>query len=127
MLFEVESAKSLEQIEADIHRAAQNHKFGVLTIHDLQKKMLEKGLDMQRQVRIYEVCNPRQAKEVLDVNPQISTALPCRISVYSSEKGYTLSTIRPTAMMKAFAEEGIDRVAQEVEDALIAIMKEAAE
>jgi uncharacterized protein (DUF302 family) len=126
MLFEVESAKSLEQIEADIRESAQNHKFGVLAVHDLQEKMQEKGLEMKRQVRIYEVCNPKQAKEVLDVNPQISTALPCRISVYSTDKGYTLSTIRPTAMMKAFAEEGVDQVAREVEDTIVAIMRESA-
>ncbi|MBI1358330.1 MAG: DUF302 domain-containing protein [Acidobacteria bacterium] len=126
MLFELETAKPLETIEKDLHEAAARHKFGVLAVHDLQQKMLDKGIEMERQVRIYEVCNPRQAKEVLDANPQISTALPCRISVYSDGPVYKLCTMRPTEMMKAFGEETVASVAQSVEEALIAIMREAA-
>jgi len=126
MLFEVESQKSLEQIEKDLNEASSRHKFGVLTVHDLQQKMREKGVEMNREVRIFEVCNPGQAKQVLDVNPQVSTALPCRISVYATDNGYKIAMMRPTEMMKAFGEEGIEDVAQDVEKTMIAIMKEAA-
>jgi len=126
MLFEVESKKTLEQLEKDLTEAVQRHQFGVLGVHDLQAKLREKGLEMERQVRVYEVCNPKQAKAVLEVNPQVSTALPCRISIYSSGDGYTLSTMRPREMMKAFGEAGMDQVAGEVEDTLVAIMREAA-
>jgi len=37
---------------------------------------------------VYEVCNPDIAKKVLETKGAISTALPCRISVYS-EGGVT--------------------------------------
>ena len=88
--------------------------------------MHEKGIAMEREVRIFEVCNPKQAKEVIEANPQISTALPCRIAVYSDGGGYKLCTMRPTEMMKVFGDAKIHGVAQEVEDAMIAIMREAA-
>lgn len=126
MLYELESSKSLDQIGKDLEDAASRHKFGVLTVHDLQKKMQEKGIEMDREVRIFEVCNPKQAKEVIEANPKVSTALPCRISVYREGEGYTLSTLRPTDTMKAFEDASIDDVAQQVEDAMIAIMTEAA-
>lgn len=126
MVFEVKSTKSLDQIGRDLEDAASRHKFGVLTVHDLQEKMQEKGIEMDREVRIFEVCNPKQAKEVIEANPKVSTALPCRISVYREGEGYTLSTLRPTDTMKAFDDASIDNVAQQVEDAMIAIMKEAA-
>ena len=126
MLFEVESSKSLERIEQDLEEAAKRHKFGVLTVHDLQQKMREKGIEMDRTVRIFEVCNPQQAKKVIDADPQVSTALPCRISVYSEGDGYKLATIRPTEMMKAFG-DGMDDVAREVEETMVAIMREAAD
>ncbi|MBI1355752.1 MAG: DUF302 domain-containing protein [Acidobacteria bacterium] len=126
MVFEVKSTKSLDQIGRDIADAASRHKFGVLTVHDLQKKMQEKGIQMDREVRIFEVCNPKQAKEVIEANPTVSTALPCRISVYREGEGYTLSTLRPTDTMKAFDDASIDDVAKQVEVAMIAIMKEAA-
>ena len=73
------------------------HKFGVLGVHDLKAKMAEKGVEFARECRIYEVCNPQQARRVLERNMEISTALPCRVSVYE-EGGITkLATIKPTA------------------------------
>lgn len=126
MFFELNSQKSLEQIGKDLETAAARHKFGLLTVYDLREKMREKGIEMDREVQIFEVCNPKQAKDALDANPNISTVLPCRVSVYSEGDGYKLVTIRPTEMMKMFGEGEIERVAQEVENIMIAIMTEAA-
>ena len=125
MLYEVSSRKSLDEIEKALYDAAARHKFGVLTVHDLQATMRKKGVEMDREVRIYEVCNPHQAKKVIEANPSISTALPCRISVFASGDGYTISTMLPTAMMKAFDAPGIEAVAAEVEQAMKAMMDEA--
>ena len=49
-----------------------------------------------------------ETQVTLDANGAISTALPCRISVYGSVKEYTLATMRPTEMMKAFANPAIE-------------------
>ncbi len=126
MLYEVRSNKTWEAIEKALHDAATSRKFGVLTVHDLQATMRKKGVEMDREVRIYEVCNPGQAKKVLEANPSISTALPCRISVFSNGDGYTISTMLPTEMMKAFDTPGIEVVAAEVEQAIKSMMDEAA-
>jgi uncharacterized protein (DUF302 family) len=126
VVFEVQSTKDLAAIDSALHEAAARHKFGVLTVHDLQETMRKKGVDFGRECRIYEVCNPHQAKAVLEANPSISTALPCRISVYSSDGGYTLATIRPTALMQSFDAPDVAAVAREVEDVLTAMMNEAA-
>lgn len=126
MLFELETAKTPAEIDAALRAAAANHKFGVLTVHDLQQTMKNKGVDFEKEVWVYEVCNPFQAKAALTANTAISTALPCRISVYRHGAGYRLSTILPTEMMKAFPGEGLSKVASEVEATLIAMMKETA-
>jgi uncharacterized protein (DUF302 family) len=126
MLFEIESNKSLEQIDADLRAAAARHSFGVLTVHDLQQTMRNKGVEFGRRVFIYEVCNPHKAKAVLETNGAVSTALPCRISVYEKETGFRIATLLPTEMMRAFGEPSLEPVAQEVEATMIAIMREAA-
>ncbi len=126
MLYEVNSRKSLDDIETALEEAAGRHKFGVLTVHDLQATMRKKGVEMDREVRIYEICNPHQAKKVLEANPSISTALPCRVAVFADGDGYKLSTMLPTQMMKAFDTPGIESVAAEVEQAIKAMMDEAA-
>ncbi len=116
----------MDDIERGLEEAAARHKFGVIAVHDLQKTLEKKGVELAMECRIYEVCNPQQAKKVLDANGAISTALPCRISVYGSPKGYTLATLRPTEMMKGFANPEIEPVAREVEKAIIQMMQEAA-
>jgi uncharacterized protein (DUF302 family) len=79
-----------------------------------------------RECRIFEVCNPHQAKKVLEANLEISTALPCRISVYEEGEVTKLATIKPTAMIELYATPGLQDVAKEVEATLEAIMAEAA-
>ncbi len=126
MLFEVPSAKPIEEIEKGLQEAAARHKFGILYTHDLKRKLAEKGVEFNREVRVYEVCNPHQAKRVLEKNGAFSTALPCRISVYSAGDGYRIATMLPTELMKPFNAPELEPVAREVEDAITAIMREAA-
>ncbi len=119
------STKSIDQTCEDLHAAVSNHEFGVLTVHDLAQTMANKGVEFEGQCRIFEVCNPHQAKKVLEANPEISTALPCRISVYTEHGEVKLSTISPSLMLGMFGAENIKSVADEVEETLTAIMDEA--
>ena len=126
MLHIVESRKPLDRVAKDLEEAVARHKFGVLGVHDLKAKLAEKGVVLSRECRIFEVCNPHQAKKVLDVNLEISTALPCRISVYEEGRVTKLATIKPTAMIDLYSSPGLKDVAREVEVTLEAIMAEAA-
>jgi uncharacterized protein (DUF302 family) len=126
MLYVIESSKPLDRVAEDLQAAVARHKFGVLGVHDLRAKLAEKGVPFARECRIFEVCNPHQAKRVLEANLEISTALPCRISVYE-EGGHTkLATIRPTALIALYASPDLRDVAEEVERTLMAIMADAA-
>jgi uncharacterized protein (DUF302 family) len=126
MLHIVETKKSLANVVRDLEQAVARHKFGVLGVHDLKAKMAEKGVPFTRECRIFEVCNPHQAKTVLEANLEISTALPCRISVYEEGERTKLATIKPTAMIALYATPGLQGVAKDVEATLEAIMAEAA-
>lgn len=126
MLHLVKSSKSLEQVARDLEAAVVRHKFGVLGVHDLRAKMAEKGVPFARECRIVEVCNPHQARKVLEANLEISTALPCRISVYQEGDRTVLATIKPTAMIDLYPNPELRAVAEEVEATLVRIMDEAA-
>jgi len=126
MVFEVPSAKPIEEIEEGLREAAARHKFGILYTIDLKQKLAEKGVDFAGEARVYEVCNPQQAKRVLEKNGAFSTALPCRISVYSAGDGYRIATMLPTELVKSFNAPELEPAAREVEDAITAMMREAA-
>jgi uncharacterized protein (DUF302 family) len=72
------------------------------------------------------VCQPQQAKKVLEENMSLSTALPCRISIYEEDGKTILATLKPTTLLAMFNVPQLKGVAQEVEDTIVKIMKEAA-
>ena len=126
MIYQVKAKKSLSEVARDLEAATVRHKFGIMSTHDLKSKMKEKGVEFDRDCLIFEVCNPHQAKKVLEKNAEISTALPCRISVYREGDDTVLATLRPTVMLALFETAGLEPVAQEVEKTIMAIMQEAA-
>ncbi len=126
MLYQVKSARSLSDIERGLQESAARQQFGILAVHDLQETLKKKGVDLAMECRVYEVCNPHQAKKVLEADGAMSTALPCRISVYGAKGEYTLATMRPTELLKAFSLPGVEGVAKEVEAVIVRMMQDAA-
>jgi len=125
MLYVQEVMGNVDDIVGKIEQAAKDNDFGVLDIHDLKKKMAAKGVDFASECRIIEVCNPNMAKQVLEKNMVISTALPCRISVYQEDGIVKIATIKPTYMLDLFDSPALKSVAQSVEETIIKIISMA--
>lgn len=127
MLFVKQTSKSVEEVGQALEAAAARQSFGVLAVHDLNATMANKGVDFAATCRIYEVCNPHQAKQVLERNLQISTALPCRVSVYQQPGQSTeIATILPSVMLDLYKTEDLQSVAKDVEERMIKMIEEAA-
>ena len=118
------TALPLETVCTRLTEVATSHKFGVLGTHNLREKMESKGVPFARECRVIEVCNPGQAQVVLNQNIEISTALPCRISVYEENGRTILATIKPTMLLTMFNAPGAAATAKEVEDNMVRIMDE---
>ncbi len=125
MLFKMETPKQFELVCQDLGKAVVNNKFGVMAVHNLNETMKKKGVEFNRPCRIFEVCNPNQAKKVLERNMDLSSFLPCRVSVFMEGDKVILATLKPTAIVSMFKLPELRQTAQEVEDTLIQIMKEA--
>ena len=127
MLYSVDTDKPLAKLREDLPKACAARKFGVLSVIDLKEKMKEKGVEYAGECLIFEVCNPQKAKETLEANPEISAALPCRISAFKTKDGKTrLSTIRPNKLIDLFGTAELQQLAGDVEESLKAIMDETA-
>ena len=125
MLYVVESDKTVAEVAAAFPEAVARNEFGVLGVHDLKQKMKDKGVEFDRECLVFEACNPRKAKAVLEQNMDVSTALPCRVSVYSEAGKTKIAMIKPTALLAMFFAAGLSGVAQEVEDSLVKIITES--
>jgi uncharacterized protein (DUF302 family) len=120
-----ETVGPIERVVERLEKAATENQFGVLGVHNLKEKMAAKGVDFACECRVVEVCNPHKAKAVLEENMSISTALPCRISVYEEGDKVKVATIRPTMLLSLFDSPELQGIAREVEDTLIRIIKAA--
>ena len=127
MLYTRTATGSVEQVTKRLSTSATANKLGVLGEHDLKERMAAKGVQFGPECRIIEVCNPTQAKNVLEANMAISTALPCRISVYEEGGAVKVSTLKPTAVLSLFGNPELEEIAKEVEDAIIRIIDSACE
>lgn len=118
------TALPLEAACTRLVEVATRHKFGVQAVHNLREKMESKGVPFARECRVIEVCNPQHAQVVLNQQIEISTALPCRISVYEEGGRTILATMKPTMLLTMFNAPGAAATAQEVETVMVRIMDE---
>ena len=126
MLITLPTDKTVRDTASALQAAVDANHFGVMHIHDLKESMWKKGVEFAHECLIFEVCQPQQAKKVLDENMSISTALPCRISIYEEGGKTILATLKPTTLLAMFNTPHLADVAQEVETTLVKIMTEAA-
>ncbi|MCO6437624.1 MAG: DUF302 domain-containing protein [Phycisphaerae bacterium] len=128
MLYIRESARSVQDTVARLQQSVEEHRFGVLGQIDMKAKMADKGVPFEHECVILEVCNPQQAKQLLERDLAVSTSLPCRISVYRKAGSVTVATVKPTKLLEMYdAAEDLKPVAEDVERTLLAIINAACE
>ena len=127
MLLKLTTDKTVSEAATALQVAVQANHFGVMQVHNLTETMAKKGVEFAHECLIFEVCQPQQAKKLLDQNMSVSTALPCRISIYEEGGKTILATLKPTILLAMFNVPELEQVAQEVEQTIIKIMNEAAE
>jgi uncharacterized protein (DUF302 family) len=124
--FIVETPLDFEKASSSLEAAVTSHGFGLLGIHDLGQTLRSRGMAFKEQCRIYEVCNPRQADRVLNIQMRLNMALPCRISVYTEGNHTQIGMIRPEGMLLALSTDAeLKSIATEVECTMIEIIQTA--
>ena len=121
-----ETKGTVEAVGKRLEEAVRAHKFGVIAVIDLKGKMAEKGVAFDNACKIYEICNPMQAKRVLERDMRMATALPCRIAVYEEGGSVKIAAMLPTATLGLFSVPELAPVAQEVEREIKGMMDDAA-
>jgi uncharacterized protein (DUF302 family) len=117
--YEVKTNKTFEVAVEDLKKCLSENKFGVLWELDFKDKLQEKGLDFDKHFKILEVCNPEQAKRVLDKYIEAGYFLPCKVVVYEKEEGVFIGMMKPRELISLLQNEELISVAEEVEDILV--------
>ena len=126
-MFHIKSTpKSVETVVQDLEAAVENHRFGLLHVHNFRQIMRRNGVEFPHACRVLEVCNPHHAATVLGENILVNLALPCRIGVWEEDGHTMVGTMLPTQLMQVFGDSPIlAETAAQVETDILAIINEA--
>lgn len=123
MFYVVETNKSFEELAKDLEAEVPNHKFGVLHIHNLGETLRSKGIDFKEQSKVFEVCNPMYANQIIEQDMTLNTVLPCRISIYTENGTTKIAILKPSEMFKTMTENTtVLELAKEIDQVMIKIV-----
>lgn len=122
----VATGRSFDEAVEAVGAASQAKGFRVLHIHDVKATLEEKGFSRDP-LKIIEVCNAKYASQALQADVRIALMLPCPVAVYVEGGETKISTMRPRVLASFFPAAGIEKLAQEVDDAIVAIVNTASE
>ena len=93
MIYKITTDTPLEQVNKELAERSKENGFGVLGSYEFKKILQSKGFPIDKDITVYEVCNPSAAQEVLEAMPVMSVFLPCRLSVYEENSKTVIATI----------------------------------
>ncbi|SIS40268.1 DUF302 domain-containing protein [Salimicrobium flavidum] len=124
--YTVKTDKSLEQAVESLEASLQDAQFGVLWNFDVKETLHGKGLDFDTDYRILEVCNPKEAKNILEKDLLAGYFLPCKMVVYNDQGQTKIGMPKPTALMEMLDDKEIKNIAADIEERLKVCIDNAA-
>lgn len=127
MIYTRQTTKSVESATQALEAAVAANGFGLLHTYDFRKILAGKGFNLPGECRVFEVCNPRQASEVLAVDMALNMVLPCRVSIYEDQDRTIIGMVPPSDLLPLVSvDPALATSAQEVEATMKRIIDDAA-
>jgi len=117
--YKKETNKSFEEALLSLKSSLKTVGFGVLWEMNFKDKLQEKGLEFNKDFKVLEVCNPKAAKEVLEIELEAGYFLPCKMVVYNMNGTVYIGMLKPTNLITMIDNPLLVDTAKEVEEALI--------
>lgn len=114
---------TIGEIRPKVEEELKKEGFGVLTEIDIQATM-KKKLDKDYLPHvILGACNPVFADKVLSVEPQISTLLPCNVTLRELGNGNVeIAAVDPMGAMSAVNNPDVAKYANEIQEKLLKVV-----
>ncbi|MGO4886281.1 DUF302 domain-containing protein [Anaerobacillus sp. MEB173] len=123
--YTVETTSGIEEAIEKLKTSLMDEKFGVLWEFDIKAKLQEKGLEFDEPYKVLEVCNPQEAKRVLDKNKLVGYFLPCKIVVYKDSGKTKIGMPKPTSLIQNVNDDELNSMALDIEKRLIAAIEQS--
>jgi len=121
----VKTSKSFSEACEALETLCPEKMFRVLAVHDVQQTLSDKGFEREP-LRIIEICNAGFANDALKVDQDVSLFMPCKFVVADNDGATTITLGRPSVISQMLESPELEKLANEVEERLEAIMLEVA-
>ena len=102
MIYKTKTNTPLQTVKDSLEASAKEFGFGVLGSYEFKKILETKGFPIEKDITVFELCNPKGAQKVLSTIAEVSVYLPCRLSVYEEDGQTCISTIDVGHMIDSF-------------------------
>lgn len=125
MKYQLTTNKSFDETYEALQESIVKNKFGLQHTHNVHEKLKAKDVELGRRCLILDICQPYIAKEILDIDPSVSSVLPCSISLYEDEGKTNICVVNPSFLFPQLNEK-LKPLMQRVEKTIFKIIDEAA-
>ena len=121
--YTVKTQKNIDEIIEDITSRLSEIQFGVLGTLDFKEIFAKKGIDYPHEYKLLEICNPQDAKQALDSDPNIGLLLPCTMVVYEKDGENYISLAKPTVLLSVASNTELESMGKDIEEKLIEVIE----
>lgn len=115
--------KSVQEVIDSLKEVAPRYKYGIQHIHNVQETLKSKGIELENECQIVDICNPIVAQNFLSEDMSLSIIMPCKISVYTQD-GETMIAMNSLVQLVDDINPDLIELAQETQEVLLEIIDE---
>ena len=115
--------KSVQEVIDSLKEVAPRYRYGIQHIHNVQETLKSKGIDLENECQIVDICNPIVAQKFLSEDMSLSIIMPCKISVYTQD-GETMIAMNSLVQLVDDINPDLIDLAQETQEVLLEIIDE---
>ncbi len=120
------SQLSVDEVIKRLKEAVPNNQFGILHSYDIKQTLADKGQTLAEECHVFEVCNPKVAKDILEKDMNLATVLPCRISVFTEDGATMVGLALPSKHITQLSDaDDLSSLIETVEQSLIKIINQS--
>jgi uncharacterized protein (DUF302 family) len=115
--------KSVQEVIDSLKEVSSKYKFGIQHIHNITETLKSKGIELENECQIVDICNPMIAEKLLSEDMSLSIIMPCKISVYTQD-GETIIAMNSLVQLVDDINPDLIEIAQEAQEQLLEIIDE---
>jgi len=123
MVYIEKSSKSVQEVVEKIQEIISDYKFGVQHIHNVKETLKTKGIEIENECQIVDICSPMIAKQFLEEDMSLSAIMPCKISIYTENNETNIAVNSLTQLVDDINPDLVD-IASDAQKVILQIVND---